>query len=304
MDRFREMELMLAIADAGSFAKAAKRLNLSPPAVTRMVSDLETRLDTRLIQRTTRSMHLTEAGLRYLGHAKRVVEEVEMTERDLMGTAASPRGHVRVTVPTSLGRMVMPPIVRAFLQTHPDVTASMLLLDRVVNLVEEGIDIALRIGDLPDSSLIARRVGTLRRVLVASPDYLAEHGAPSHPRNLAEHSFVGFSGIMPGRAITFQEDGKPFRMVVSPRIETNDAGLSLELTRQGQGITSAISYMVAECLRDGSLVEVLKPYAQPARPVHLIYPESRLMASAALAFLDTTVPLLKEALSTSFSVEP
>lgn len=296
MDRFREMEVFAAIADAGSFAKAAEKARLSPPAVTRLIAELEARVGTRLIQRTTRSMRLTEAGLRYLDHARRVLQEVEAAERDLAGAAAQPRGQLTVTASTSFGRRAVAPFVAQFLNDYPDLSVSLLLLDRVVNLIDEGIDVGVRIGELPDSRLIARKIGMVRRVLVASPAYLKAHGTPSHPSELAHHAFTAFTGLMPGRDLSLPGREPFLRVSPSPRLVVNDAAASLALAEEGHGITIALSYMVADSIREGRLEEVLAEHAPPARPVHLVYPETRLMAPATRAFVDAAAPVLSRAL--------
>ena len=296
MDRFREMEVFAAIADAGSFAKAAEKTRLSRPAVTRLIAELEARVGTRLIQRTTRSMRLTEAGLRYLDHARRVLQEVEAAERDLAGATARPRGKLTVTAPTTFGRLAVAPFIAQFLRDYQDVSISLLLLDRIVNLIDEGIDVGVRIGALPDSGLIARKIGTVRRVLVASPAYLKAHGAPAHPLELLAHAFINFTGSPPARDLSFPGKEPSLRVSPSARLEVNDAAASIALAEAGHGITNVLSYMVAKSIRAGRLQEVLAEHAPPPRPVQLVYPETRLMAPATRAFVDAAAPVLAQAL--------
>jgi DNA-binding transcriptional LysR family regulator len=203
MDRLREMAVFIAAADTGGFAKAGARMRVSPPAVTRIIATLEDRLGVRLFTRSTRRITLTEAGRRFLEASRRVLADVESAEKDAAGEAALPQGHLRITASATFGREVLTPIVTHFLHAHARVTASLMLLDRVVNLVEEGVDVGIRIGDLPDSSLLARQIGEVRRVLVASPAYLASRGIPKAPADLKGHAVIAFTSLMPGRECGF-----------------------------------------------------------------------------------------------------
>ncbi len=297
MDRLREMEVFVAVAESGGFAKAARALQLSPPAITRAVAGLEARLGVRLLNRTTRSLSLTEPGRRFLASARRLLGELEAAERDAAGEAAQPRGHLSVTASATFGRAALTPVVLAFLAAHPQVRVSALLVDRVVNLVEEGLDLAVRIGPLPDSSLIARRLGAVRRLLVASPGYLAAHGRPDTPADLARHSLIGFTGLMPNQRWHYQAASRPQQVAVVPRFEVNDALAALAAAEQGQGITLGLSYMLAEPIRAGRLVPVLEPFAPPPVPVHLVYPQSGLVAPKLRAFVDFAAPRLQARLA-------
>jgi DNA-binding transcriptional LysR family regulator len=272
MDRLKEMEVFVAVADAGSFAGAAARLRISPPAVTRAVASLEERLGARFFSRTTRSLSLTEVGARFLDSARRLLAEVEAAEKDAVGETAVPHGHLAITASVTFGRSALAPIVCAFLGAHPRVTASVMLLDRVVNVVEEGFDVAVRIAALPDSSLIARRVGEIRRVLVASPDYLARRGVPQAPADLKPHAIIAFTALMPNREWRYADARGASGIAVSPRLEINDAVAAIAACEAGEGITIALSYMVAEQVRSGSLIILLDAYAPPPAPVHLVHP--------------------------------
>jgi DNA-binding transcriptional LysR family regulator len=298
MDRLHEMEVFIAVADAGSFAKAGTRLRISAPAVTRAVSSLEGRLGARLLNRTTRSLSLTEAGSRFLDDARRLVGEIDAAEKAAAGDDGAPRGHLTVTASVTLGRSLLTPIVSAFLATHPHVSVSVLLLDRVVNLVEEGIDVGIRIGQLADSSLVARRVGTVRRILVASPDYLRRHGTPATPADLRAHAVVGFSSLMPNRQWRFAGKRGAESVAVSPRFEINDALAAITAAEAGDGITIALSYMVAERIRAGRLATVLEAFAPEEVPVQLVHPQTRLIAPSVRAFVDFMAPRLRDALAT------
>jgi DNA-binding transcriptional LysR family regulator len=296
MDRLRELEVFIAVADAGSFAAAGRALGLSAPSVTRLVSGLEERLGTQLFIRTTRSLTLSESGFDLLERARRLVADAQALEEHALGRAVVPRGHLTISASVTFGRSVLAPVLRSFLDSHHDVTVHAMLLDRVVNLVEEGIDLAVRIGELPDSSLIARRVGSVRRMLVASPDYLAAHGTPQRAAELRDHAVIAFTGLMPNREWRHVEDGQPGRVPLNPRLEINDAVAAIDAARHGGGITIALSYMIDQELAEGSLVPVLSSASPPAVPVHLVHAQGRLVAPKVRAFLDHASPRLQQAL--------
>jgi DNA-binding transcriptional LysR family regulator len=297
LDRFHEFRVLLAVAETGGFAKAAARLNCSPPAVTRAIAGLEARLGVELFKRTTRRVHLTENGRVLAERARLILADLDAAESEAAGEAAMPTGQLSITASATMGRSILPRIVSAFLDAHPRVTARAVLLDRVTNLVEEGIDVALRVGQLPDSSMISRAVGEVRRLLVASPDYLHRRGRPRSPTDLKLHSVIAFTGLMPNREWTYAGDKSPSRMTLQPRFEINDAAAAIGSAEAGDGITIALSYMVAKQVREGRLVPVLERYALPAVPVQLVYPESRLIAPKVRAFVDFATPRLRAALA-------
>jgi DNA-binding transcriptional LysR family regulator len=297
LDRLRELEVFVAVAEANGLARAGARLRISPPAVTRAVASLEKRLGARLFNRTTRSLSLTEAGTRFLASTRRLLAELADAERDALGESAKPAGQLTVTASVSFGRMTLAPIVRSFLRQQPRVTVSLLLLDRVVNLVEEGVDVALRIAQLPDSSLVARRVGEVRRVLVASPRYLAKQGWPVAPAELERHQLIAFTGLMPTREWRFGTGRSAVHVSVAPRLEINDASAAIAAAEAGEGISIALSYMVARAVASGRLVTLLDGFMPVAVPVQLVYPNARLVAPKLRAFLDFAVPRLSTALS-------
>lgn len=304
MDRLRDMEIFTAVAEEGSFAAAARRLRLSPPAITRAIAALEDRLGVRLIQRTTRSMRLTEAGERFRASAIRVLVDIDVAEREAAGEMAAPRGHFSVTASPTFGRLVVAGILSRFLVEQPQVSATLFVADRIVNLVQEGIDIGVRIGNIPDSSLIGRRVGEVRRMLVASPGYIAARGAPQTPQDLKAHRVIGFTGLMHTRTMSFQKNGESHPVTLSPQLELNDAAAGIALAEADGGITMAYCYMLREAVSEGRLVEVLQDHAPPPRPVHVLYPEGRLPAPAVRAFLDFAVPHLTKALDYSIDFRP
>jgi DNA-binding transcriptional LysR family regulator len=296
MDRLRNMEVFVAVAEAGSLAAAAMRLRLSPPAVTRAIAALETHLGARVFNRTTRHLSLTEPGRRFLHAARRLLADVDAAEKTAAGAAATPSGHLTVTASVTFGRSHVAPLVLDFLRAEPRVTASLLLLDRVANLVDEGIDVAVRIAHLPDSTLLARRVGAVRRILVASPNYLAERGVPATPEDLKAHAIIAFTGLLPGREWRFTVNGRGAAIALTPRFEVNDAVAAIAGAERGYGVTVALSYMVVHALADGRLVPVLEPFTPPAVPVHLVYPQGGAMAAKVRGFLDFATPRLRAAL--------
>ena len=298
MDRLQAMEVFAAVAEAGGFARAARRLHLSPPAVTRAVAALESRLGARLLNRTTRSVSLTEAGLRFLDSARRLLAELDEAERSAAGATATPSGHLRVTAPVTFGRMHLMPVLSAYLRAQPRVTATLVTLDRVANLIEEGFDVAVRIAQLPDSTLVARRIGEVRRLLVASPGYVTRHGRPQHPDDLRAHALIGFEGMFPGGEWRYVADGRSSAVHLAPGLIVNDALAAIEAAVRGEGLTAALSYMVEPQLAAGSLVEVLGAFTPPAVPVQLVYPQSRLMAAKVRAFIDFAAPRLARVLDT------
>jgi DNA-binding transcriptional LysR family regulator len=297
MDRFQELKVFVAVAETGGFAKAADHIGSSPPAVTRAVAGLEQRLGTELFTRTTRRVHLTDPGRVLLERARRILSDLETAEAEITGEARMPTGRLTVTASVTLGRSILPPVIMGFLNAQPRVTAKVLLLDRVVNLIEEGIDVAVRIGALPDSTLVARQVGEVRRVLVASPGYLRKRGTPKGAADLKLHSIIAFTALLPNNEWTYSGEKSASRVTLQPRFEINDATAAIAAAEAGNGITIALSYMVAKSIREGRLVPVLMNLCPPAVPVQLVYPESRLVTPKVRAFIDYAAPTLREALN-------
>jgi DNA-binding transcriptional LysR family regulator len=296
MDRLHEIEVFVAVADAGSFAKAGDRMRMSPPAVTRAISALEDRLGARVFTRTTRSLTITDVGQRFLENARRILADLDAAEQEAVGETAIPHGHLTVTASVTFGRSALAPIVCAFLAQHPRVSVSVMLLDRLANLVEEGIDAAVRIGELPDSSLVAKRLGTVRRILVASPDYLARRGVPAGPADLRLHSMIAFTGLMPNREWRFRDGRSGQSVSFMPRLEINDAIAAIGAAEMGDGITIALSYMVADQIAAGRLVPVLDAFTPAPVPVSLVYPQNRLISPKVRAFVDFAAPRLRAVL--------
>lgn len=293
MDRFRELSVFVAVAEEGAFNAAARRLNLSPPAVTRLVTALEARIGARLFTRTTRRVAPTEAGNRLLGDAARILAELDEAEASAAGTHQSPRGVLRVTAPVLFGQRHIAPILRDFLDAYPEVSATTLFVDRVVDLIDEGLDVALRIGELPDSTLSAVRVGAVRRVTVAAPGYVAVHGMPATPDDLAGHRIVSPLTLHEAARWSFVAGGRSTIVHLAPRLAVNTMAAAIEAASAGCGITRALSYQVADALADGALVEILGDWEDRRMPVHLVHSEGRRAAAKIRAFVDLAAERLR-----------
>lgn len=283
----------MKVAELGGFAAAARELAMSPPAVTRAVAALEAHLDTRLLVRSTRSVRLTESGARFLADGRRVLADLEEAEESAVGAHAAPRGELRVTAPVLFGRLYVAPIIAGFLDRHPLVTCQTLFVDRVVNLMEEGLDVAIRIGELPDSALVATRVGSVRRVVVAAPEYLRAHGAPEHPGDLAGTRVIQALAVDGGAEWRFQEKGSSMSVRPAPRLRMNTNDAVLRLVLGGWGLSRLMSYQVAPALADGRLRTVLEEFEQPPLAVHVIHQEGRLVSKKVRTFVDEMVARLR-----------
>jgi DNA-binding transcriptional LysR family regulator len=284
VDRLDELAIFVAIIDEGSLAAAGRKLRRSPPAVTRALAALEERVAARLLERTTRRSRPTEAGRRLAEHARAVLAGYGDAVREV--GAGPVRGVLRVTAPLVFGRRHIAPIVASFLDAHPGVRGELVLADRNLDLVAEGLDVALRIGPLADASLIARRVGEVRRVLIASPSYLATHAAPRTPSDLVDHDIV-FTATRPGPlAWRFGAAARSAEVRLVPRLVVNDVEATLLAVRAGRGIARALTYQVADDLASGTLVRLLPGLEPPALPVHLVVPSARHLAAKTRAFLD------------------
>lgn len=293
MDRIYLMTVFVAVAEAESFAKAGRHLGMSPPAVTRAISTLEEKLGVRLLARTTRVVRLTEAGTRYLDDSRRIIAEVEEADESAAGISAAPRGQLHVTAPMMFGKMFITPAILEYLERYPAVNVNALFLDRMVNLMDEGIDIAIRIGELPDSSLRATKVGAVRRVMVAAPRYLQEHGTPLHPRDLKSHRLVAPTGATSALDWKFYAHGKSISVRIAPRLTVTTNEAAIEAVREGWGMTRLLSYQVAPYLKRGTLKTVLVKFEPPALPVHVVHLEGRRPTAKVRAFIDLVVKRLR-----------
>ncbi len=279
------MRIFVAVARLGSFAEAARGLRLSPSVVTRSIARLEDQLGLTLITRTTRSLRLTERGEAYLESCQRILEDIERAERRVRGEDAEPRGNLKIAAPVLFGRLHVLPIVNRILSEHRAVSVQLSLSDRNVQLVDEGIDVAVRIGDLADSNLIAVRLGEVSRVLVASPLYLKERGVPSSPAELADHDIIAFEGIGATNEWRFNRGRELVR--VEPRLAVNSADAAITAAEAGIGITRTLSYQARASVQAGRLVPILQKFAPPLSPVSAIYPARRTSSANVAAFVKT-----------------
>jgi DNA-binding transcriptional LysR family regulator len=293
LDQLHLINVFVAVVDTNGLAGAARKLNMSPPAVTRAINELETHLGVRLLTRTTRVVRVTEAGERYVEDCRRILNELTEADESVTGLHGSPRGKLTLTAPVLFGAKFVTPIVTEYLRRYPQVNAACWFLDRVVNMMDEGVDVAVRIGDLPDSSMQAIRVGQVRRVLCAAPSYLAQHGQPNTPQALASHCTILASTVTPSPEWRFLEGGEPSLVKLQPRliITSNDAAVNAAV--EGFGIVRLMSYQVADQVRDGQLKILLSEFELPALPVHLVHREGRHASQKARAFLDLAIERLR-----------
>jgi len=288
------MYVFVAVAEEGGFAPAARRLNTSPPSVTRAVTELESRIRAQLFHRTTRSVQLTDIGKRYLADCRRILSETEQAERNASSVYAAPSGLVTVTASLLFGRIILSRILLDLLESYPDISVRCLFVDRVVHMLDEEVDVAVRIGELPDSSLSATRVGGVQRVLCASPDYLDEHGRPSDPHDLATHKTIDFVNMTRNGAWTFHGNGTSSTFKPCSRFLLNCADVAIDAALAGRGITRVLSYMVAAHVKAGTLETVLDDFAPPAVPVHVVHKELGQTSALVRTVVDHFVERLKK----------
>jgi DNA-binding transcriptional LysR family regulator len=283
MDRLVTLEMFVAVAGEGGFAAAARKLGSSPPAVTRGIAALEARLGTRLFHRSTRAVALTDAGAAFLGEARRILADLAEAERAARGAEAEPRGQLYLTAPVMFGRLHLLPVVAALLDQHRDLAVRLMLVDRNVRIVEEGIDAALRIGPLADSALKAVRVGSVRQMLVASPAYLARHGAPRTVADLADHALIATTG--PRAAGEWRLKAARWRLA-RPRLTINTVDGALAAAEAGLGIANLLSYQLLDALDAGRLIALLPDEQPDPLPVHLLFEPSRARLPALRLLID------------------
>jgi DNA-binding transcriptional LysR family regulator len=286
MDRLEAMHVFVTVADLRGFAPAARKLRLSPSAVTRLIAALEEHLGVRLLQRTTRQVRLTDVGTRYLERARRILADVEEADGSAREERNRPSGRLVVSAPVGFGRLHVGPVMTDYLKRYPEVACELRLSDNLVNLVEDAVDAAVRIGHLADSSLVARQVGEMRRITVATPGYLKRRGEPKTPEELPEHQTIAFG---PATSWRFLLEGREIEVMPSPRFASNSADAALQYAEAGGGITRVLAYQAAEGLKRGRLKILLAKYEQPALPIHIVYPTSRLLSAKVRAFIDLVV---------------
>ncbi len=292
MDRIDAMQAFVTVADLQGFAPAARKLGLSPSGVTRLIAALEDRLGARLLQRTTRSVTLTDVGARYLERARRILGDVEEAETAVEGERMRPGGRLVVSAPNGFGRLHVSPVVSVYLKRYPEVAADLRLSDRMINLVEEGVDLAVRIGHLPDSTLVARHVGEMRRIVVASKDYLKRRGEPKTPDAIAAHDTIQFGAMTAALDWRFAADGSEIRVSSTPRLTTNSSDAAIQYAEAGGGLTRVLAYQAAASLKAGRLKIVLAAFEQPALPIHIVYPTSRLLSAKVRTFVDLVTEIV------------
>jgi DNA-binding transcriptional LysR family regulator len=283
MDRFTELQIFVAVAEAEGFAAGGRKLGISPPVATRAIAELEARLGLKLLTRTTRYVRTTDAGKQYLDDARRILSELASADEAATGINGEPSGHLAITAPVLFGKLFVLPCVLEYLTLHANTTVSALYLDRVVNLLEEGLDIGIRIGELADSSMRAIRVGSVRRVLCAAPDYLQRAGTPQNPAELTRHSIIASSGIGASGEWRFNAGAN---VRIKPRliVTTNDAAIAAAVA--GFGITQLLSYQIAPQLAAGGLQIILSEHETKAVPIHIIHREGRYASAKVRRFLD------------------
>ncbi len=297
MDKLRAIDTFVRIVDGGSLTAAAGALNTSLPSVVRQLAALEAALDVRLLNRTTRRLALTDEGREYYERAKRLLADVEDAEAALSARRIQPRGRLRVTASVLFGRLHVAPAVNAFVAKYPAVRVELVLLDRPVDLIEEGLDVGVRIGALPDSSLVAVAVGATRRVVCASPAYLKRHGRPESPQELAGHRCIGFTGLAPDHEWVFRDGERTRRVRVDPLVASNQIDVALGACLEGLGLGQFLCYQVQAAMNARSLVRLLAGYEPPAAPVQVIYPGARRMSANVRALVDWLGPRLRKALA-------
>lgn len=299
MDRLEAMSILVASVEEGSFSAAGRKLGVPLPTISRKVAELEAHLKTRLLVRSTRKLALTEAGIAYVAACKRILEDIDAVETQASGEYSVPRGELTITAPIVFGRIHILPVVTEFLQHFAEINVRMTLADRNVNLVDDHIDMAVRIGDLPDSSLLATKVGAIRRVVCGSPAYFAAHGIPKVPSDLAGHTCVMFSAIGGGTSWTFLH-GKQTKFIRPQcRLHINTAEAAIDAAISGLGVTCVLSYQVARAVEDGKLQIVLQDFEPPLIPVHLIHAHQGLLPLKMRRFLEFAAPRIRKSLLAS-----
>lgn len=286
MDKFLEMKTFAAVVDGGSFVQAADALDMSKPAVSRHVAELEARLGVRLLHRTTRKLSLTEEGRLFYGRCKTVLADVEVAEEEITAKSIAVKGLIKVNVPVSFGLWELAPLWPDFMTKYPDVELDITLADRIVDLVEEGYDLAVRIARLPNSSLVSRKLASTRMVLCASPGYLRQHGKPKHPSELTEHPVLAYSLLATGDQWDFQGPEGKVSVTVKPVMRTNSGDTCIAAARKGKGVILQPSFMVSADLQGGALVELMPTYRSIEFGIFAVYPTRQHVSPKVRAMID------------------
>jgi DNA-binding transcriptional LysR family regulator len=292
MSRFHAMQVFVKVAETSGFAEAARQLNMSPPAVTRAVASLEDQIGARLFTRTTRTVKLTEAGTRYFDDCRRILADVAEAEAAAGGSYAKPTGVLSVTASALFGQDYIAPILTEYLDQNPEVNVRALFVDRITNMVDEGIDVGIRIGELADSSFSAIRVGAVRRVVCGAPAYFEKHGVPRHPSELAKHQIIVSTTSWASLDWRFGGPQKPV-VRIAPRLSFNTYAAVLKSAMLGWGLARPLSYQIGQALIDGDLQTVLSEFEEEPLPVHVVHPEGRRASAKVRAFVDLAVDRLR-----------
>jgi len=296
MDRLEAIRTLHAAVDGGSLSAASRTLGMPLPTVSRKVSELEAHLGTQLVIRTSRKLVLTDAGVGFVAATRRVLIDLDDAERAAAGEYRAPSGELLVTASLRFGKVYLTPVVLDFLAAYPKVDVRVIAADTVVDLIENHVDVAIRVGRLPDSALVAQRLGDTRWAICASPAYLALRGVPRTPEELADHDCIAFEGLQPARSWPFGSGDKARSIAIRPRFAGNTADAVIAAAVAGVGIARLLTYQAAEAVRDGHLVTMLHTEAPPPMPVHLVHPAAPLMPLKLRVFLDFVAPRLKSAL--------
>ncbi|WP_233838385.1 LysR family transcriptional regulator [Paraburkholderia sp. ZP32-5] len=294
MDRLREMELFVAVIEQGSFSAASEKCSLSRPAVSHAIKSLENRLGVQLLARTTRAVRPTDAGIAYLEACRKLLDGIADTESSIAGNPRNPVGTLTITAPVQFGQRFVAPLVNAYTLRYPDVSVNAIYVDRPVRLLEEGVDVAIRIGHLEDSSTFAIRLGSVRRQTFASPAYLAAHGEPVHPRELTHHHCVSFTGVSQPFDWVFFEHGAKMPVRLRPRMIVNLAPTAISAAKDGVGITQLLSYQAAPEVSSGALVPILRAFEPESTPVSLLHIERRGTSAKIRSFVDFVTETLQQ----------
>jgi len=297
MDRLEAMSILLTVAEAGSLSAGSRRLGMPLATVSRKVSDLEAHLRIRLLNRSSRKLTLTDAGQSYVAACRRILEEVDEAERAASGEYHAPKGHLVITAPIVFGRLHVLPIAVEFLRAYSEIGIRLVLADHVINLLEDHVDLAVRIGALPDSSLVARRIGQIRRVVCGRPSYFAEHGMPTKPEDLAAHDCITFENLASPGTWTFTNGGSEISVPVRSRLSVNTAEAAIDAAIAGMGITRVLSYQIADAVAAGKLVIALEAFEPAPWPISLVHGGQGLLPLKVRAFLDFAAPRLRARLT-------
>ena len=299
MDRLDAMQVMLTAVECGSLSKASRKLGQPLATVSRKVSELETYLNADLLIRSSKGLELTPAGRTFVTSARTILEQMTEAERSAAGEYAAPKGDLVVTAPTMFGRLHVLPVVVAFLRAFREVSVELSLTDRVTHFIDDQVDVALRIGNLPDSSLIATRLGAVRRVTCASPAYVASRGAPDVPQDLANHDIISFESVSAPTIWRYWSDGNEIAIPLRSRLSVNTIDAAIDASVAGAGVARTVSYQVAGHVHDDRLRLLLEAYEPTPRPVHLVYDKQKRLPVKLRAFVDFAVPHLRDRLTTA-----